>query len=120
CTPHGSKTIAANAKLRVFTLAKSDTTSMYACRLSNRKRFLLASADDAGGTGDSVSFVRAAGRFVAWDEQPFDDSERYNPDFQGFPSTVHAIDTGTGQRRSSPATSGNPAASTVTALVLHK
>jgi hypothetical protein len=120
CTPHGSKTIAANTQLRVFTFRKSgsDTTNLYACRLKNRKRFLLASAEEAGGTGTSVSLVRVAGRFVAWDSQPFDDSQRYNPDFQGFPSSVNALDTGSGQRRTAPATTGNPAASTVTGLVL--
>ncbi|HEY7631174.1 MAG TPA: hypothetical protein VH817_10755 [Thermoleophilaceae bacterium] len=119
CTPKGAKTVEAGARVRVFTLTKGDSTNLYACRLSNKKRFLLASADEAGGTGDSVSLVRVAGRFVAWDSQPFDDSERYNPDFQGFPSGVHALDTSTGKRRTAPATSGNPSASTVTALVLN-
>jgi hypothetical protein len=119
CTPKGSKTVEAGRRVRVFTLAKGDRTNLYACRLSNKKRFLLASADEAGGTGDSVSLVRVAGRFVAWDSQPFDDSERYNPDFQGFPSSVHALDTGAGKRRNAPATSGNPSASSVSALVLN-
>jgi len=120
CTPHGSKTVAANTKLRVFTLTKSgsDTTRLYACRLKNRKRYLLASAQEQGGTGTAVSLVRVVGRFVAWDAQPFDDSQRYNPDFQGFPSTVNELDTGSGQRTSRPATTGSPAASSVTALVV--
>src|SRR5689334_9902218 len=96
CNPHGSKTVAADAKVRVFTLRKSgsDTTRLYACRLTSRKRYLLASAQEQGGTGTAVSLVRVVGRFVAWDAQPFDDSQRYNPDFQGFPSTVNELDTG--------------------------
>jgi hypothetical protein len=120
CTPHGSKTVAANTKVRVFTLTKSrsDTTRVYACRLTNRKRYLLASAQEQGGTGTAVNLVRVAGAFVAWDAQPFDDSERYNPNFQGFPSTVNELDTGSGQRTTRPATTGSPAASSVTALVL--
>jgi hypothetical protein len=120
CSPHGSKTIAANTKIRVFTLRKSgsDTTRLYACRLTNRKRYLLASAQEQGGTGTAVSLVRVVGRFVAWDAQPFDDSQRYNPSFQGFPSTVNELDTGSGRRISSPATTGSPAASTVTALLV--
>jgi hypothetical protein len=120
CTPHGSKTIAANVQLRVFTFKKSgsDTTNLYACRLKNRRRFLLASAQELGGSGTSVNLVRVVGRFVAWDSQPFDDSQRYNPSFQGFPSSVNALDTGSGQRRTTPATTGSPATSSVTALVL--
>ena len=120
CNPHGSKTIAANVKLRVFTFRKSgsDTTTMYACRLKTGKRFILASAQEAGGTGTAVSLVRVAGNFVVWDAQPFDDSQRYNPSFQGFPSSVNALDPSTGQTRTAPAATGNPAASTVTALVL--
>ena len=104
----------------MFTYRKSgsDTTTLYACRLKGRKRFTLASAQAAGGTGTAVNLVRVAGNFVAWDAQPFDDSQRYNPGFQGFPSSVNALDTSTAQRRTAPATTGNPAASTVTALVL--
>jgi hypothetical protein len=120
CNPHGSKTVAADAKVRVFTLRKSgsDTTRLYACRLTSRKRYLLASAQEQGGTGTAVSLVRVVGRFVAWDAQPFDDSQRYNPDFQGFPSTVNELDTGSGQRTTVPATTGTPAASSVTALLV--
>jgi hypothetical protein len=120
CTPRGSKTVAANTKVRVFTFRKSgsDTTRLYACRLRGRKRYLLASAQEQGGTGTAVSLVRVIDRFVAWDAQPFDDSERYNPDFQGFPSTVNELDTTTGTRTSRPATTGSPAPSSVTALVL--
>src|SRR5262249_18811501 len=82
------------------------------------KRFLLATADDAEGTGDAVAIVRVAGRFVAWDEQHFDDSERYNPDFKGFPSSVWALDTRSGAKRTAAATSGTPDTSSVESLVL--
>ena len=96
--------------MRVYRLRKSgsDTTRLYACRYSNRKRFLLASAQDVGGSGTAVSIVRVAGRFVAWDSQRFDDSQRYNPGFTGFPSSVNALDTRSGTRHSAPATLGNP------------
>jgi hypothetical protein len=39
-----------------------DTTDIYACRLKTRKRFLMGSAEDLGGTGIAVGMVRIAGR----------------------------------------------------------
>jgi hypothetical protein len=95
-----------------------DTTDIYACRLKTRKRFLMGSAEDLGGTGIAIGMVRIAARFVAWDEQPFDDSERYNPSFAGFPSTVTALDTRSGAKRSAPAVTGNPSSSGVGSLLL--
>jgi hypothetical protein len=121
CTPHGSTTIEASAAIRVFSLRnkRTDAVDFYACRYKTRRRFLMGSAEDLGGSGDAIGIVRIAGRFVAWVSQPFDDSERYNPDFTGFPSTVQAIDTRSGAKRSAPATTGNPSSSSVTSLVLH-
>jgi hypothetical protein len=121
CTPHGSTTIEASAAIRVFSLRnkRTDAVDFYACRYKTRRRFLMGSAGDLGSSGDAIGIVRIAGRFVAWDSQPFDDSERYNPDFAGFPSTVNAVDTRSGSQRSAPATTGNPSASSVTSLVLH-
>jgi hypothetical protein len=120
CTPHGSKTIEASPNIRVFSLLGrgGDSTDFYACRLKTRKRFLMGSAEDLGGTGVAIGMVRIAGPFVAWDEQPFDDSERYNPSFSGFPSTVTALDTRSGAKRSAPATTGNPSSSSVGSLLL--
>lgn len=120
CTPHGSRTIEASASIRVFSLLKrgGDTTDFYACRLKTRKRFLMGSAEDLGGTGVAIGMVRIAGPFVAWDEQPFDDSERYNPTFTGFPSTVTALDTRSGTKRSAPAVTGSPSSSGVGSLLL--
>ena len=120
CTPHGSKTIEASPNIRVFSLLKrgGDTTDFYACRLKTRKRFLMGSAEDLGGSGVAIGIVRIAGLFVAWDEQPFDDSQRYNPSFTGFPSTVTALNTRSGVTRSAPAVTGNPASSGVGSLLL--
>jgi hypothetical protein len=120
CTPHGSKTIEASPLIRVFSLrnSRTDATDLYACRYKTRKRFLMGSAEDLGGSGDAIGIVRLAGLFVAWDSQPFDDSQRYNPSLTGFPSTVMALNTRSGARRSAPAATGNPASSSVSALVL--
>ena len=120
CTPHGSKTIEASPNIRVFSLLKrgGDTTDFYACRLKTRKRFLMGSAEDLGGSGVAIGIVRIAGLFVAWDEQPFDDSQRYNPSFTGFPSTVTALNTRSGVTHSAPAVTGNPASSGVGSLLL--
>jgi hypothetical protein len=120
CTPHGSTTIEASAAIRVFGVRNKrlDTYDFYACRYKTRKRYLIGRAEDLGGTGDAIGLVRIAGPFVAWDSQPFDDSERYNPTPTGFPSTVHAVDMRSGVERHAPATTGNPSSSSVASLLL--
>ena len=120
CTPHGSTTIEASKAIRVFSLRnkRTDAVDFYACRYKTRKRFLMGSAEDLGGTGDAIGLVRIAGAFVGWDSQPFDDSERYNPSFTGFPSTVHAVDMRSGTERHAAATTGSPSSSSVACLLL--
>jgi hypothetical protein len=121
CSLSGSKTLLATRDARVFTktAAKSGTTTEYACLYARNKRFALASADsDVGGSGQTASLERLAGSYVAFVLGRFDDSERYNPDFKGFPESVVAINLSTGARLVFPAVAAKPDVSSVSDLVL--
>lgn len=122
CSLSGSKTLLATREARVF--YKDDTkkgvVSEYACLFSRNKRFLLASGDDEpGGSGDNASLERlSSGGYVAFARSHFDDSQRYNPSFVGFPWRVVAINLSTGAQLSFAPFTGNPTNATVTDLVL--
>jgi hypothetical protein len=85
------------------------------------RRFPLASGDsEAGGAGDTASLEVLAGSYVAFVRGHYDDSTRYDPAFQGFPSTVAAINLSTGAELDFPAVAAKPPASAVSDLVLRR
>jgi hypothetical protein len=122
CSLSGSKTLLATRDSRVFYRddTKKGTVSEYACLFARNKRFLLASGDDSpGGTGDNASLEQlSSGGYVAFALSHYDDSQRYNPSFVGFPWRVVAINLSTGAQLSFPAFTGNPTTASVTDLVL--
>jgi hypothetical protein len=123
CSLSGSKTLLATRDARVFykTSSKTGSTTEYACLFVRNKRFPLASGDsDPGGSGDTASLELLAGSYVAFVRGHYDDSTRYDPTFQGFPSTVVAINLSTGAELDFPAVAAKPAASSVSDLVLRR
>ena len=79
------------------------TLSEYACLYSRNRRFLLSVSDTApGGSGDTTGLPVLAGPYVAYVLGHFDDSERYNPEFKGFPDQVVAINLSTAANCDSP------------------
>jgi hypothetical protein len=122
CSLSGSKTLLATRDARIYYRddAKKGTVSEYACLFARNKRFLMASGDDSpGGSGDSASLERlSSGGYVAFARSHYDDSQRYNPSFVGFPWRVVAINLSTGAQLSFAPLTGNPTTATVTDLVL--
>src|SRR5437899_2515058 len=121
CSLSGSKTLLATRDARVFYRTKSGTATEYACMFLRNKRFPLATGDsEPGGSGQTASLETLAGSYVAFVLGRFDDSQRYNPDFKGFPESVVGINLSTGAQLSFPAVAANPSASSVSDLVLRK
>src|SRR2546426_8572115 len=86
CSLAGSKTLLATRDARVFYRTKSGTSTEYACLFARNKRFTLGSGDsEPGGSGDTVSLEVLSGSYVAFVLGHFDDSQRYNTNFQGYP-----------------------------------
>jgi hypothetical protein len=117
----GSKTVMATTGARLFTRTdpRNDSLLVYACLYARNRRFLLSTADASpGGSGDATRLPALAGRYVAYVRSHFDDAERYNPQFRGFPDEVVALDLSTGARRRSPAATGGSPSAKATDLVL--
>ena len=121
CSLSGSKTVMATAEARLFTKVdrRRGTLSEYACLYSRNRRFLLSVGDMApGGSGDTTGLPALAGPYVAYVLGHFDDSERYNPEFKGFPNQVVAINLSTAAELRFPAAAGSSPAAKVSDLVL--
>jgi hypothetical protein len=118
CAMRASTTIAANSQVRVFRRETVSTVTVYACRYGRGKRFTLGRADTADGQGENTYLETVAGSVVAYAIQPFDDSQRYNPDFEGFSTTIHVLHLKTGLDTSAVAVPNVPSSS-ASALVLH-
>ena len=121
CSLSGSKTVMATTEARLFTKVdrRRGTLSEYACLYSRNRRFLLSVSDTApGGSGDTTGLPVLAGPYVAYVLGHFDDSERYNPEFKGFPDQVVAINLSTAADLRFPAAAGSSPAAKVSDLVL--
>lgn len=123
CSLSGSETVVATHDARVFTKADThrETLSVYACLDSRNRRFLLSAGDTGpGGSGDTTALPALGGGYVAYVLGHFDDSQRYNSEFKGFPDQVVAINLSTAAELRFPAATGSSPSAQVSDLVLSK
>jgi hypothetical protein len=108
---------------RLFTRedARRGTLSVYACLDSRNRRFLLSEEEtEPGGSGDTTALPALAGAYVAYALGHFDDSQRYNSAFKGYPEQVVAINLSTAAQLRFPAATGRSPSASVSDLVLSK
>jgi hypothetical protein len=90
CNRAHSKTVAKNRTVRVFTVKRKGTTTLYACRRSTGRRAKLTKSFDGFTSSAKFSDVRLRGNFVAYAYSATDQSCKADcpPDFEPTKTSI--------------------------------